>query len=198
MVNPASALEGYVVPGQFGQLGAEGPAITLQEISGAYLTQLSFFKAQKPKINGFLHEELGCLLPDAGQMQYGKNGRKGVAVFRGDPSKAMVISSAPLQDVDPKFYPLDLSDARTFIYVSGSASADLLARLAAVDVRQSHFQDGDILTTGIHHIAVQIWRHKGDFILILPRSFAASLYQLITEIAGQFGYEVKPATNWTL
>ena len=198
MVNPASALEGYVVPGQFGQLSGQGPAITLQEISGAYLTQLSFFKAQKPKINGFLHEKFGCQLPNAGQMDYGKKGRKGVAVFRGDPSKAMVISSAPLQDIDPKFYPLDLSDARTFICVSGSASADLLARLAAVDVRQSHFKDGDILTTGIHHIAVQIWRHKDDFILILPRSFAASLYQLITEIAGQFGYEVKPATNWTL
>lgn len=197
MVNPASALDACAVVGQFGQLSAQGPAVILQELRGAHLTQLSFFKAQKPKVNTYLYEEFGCLLPGPGHMEHGQKGQNDVAVFRQDPSKIMVMSSAPLDNIDQKHYPLDLSDARTMVRVSGASARALLARLAAVDLRDSQFKNGNILTTGIHHIAVQIWRQHDDFILILPRSFAASLFQLITEIAGQFGYEVKPATNWT-
>ena len=191
MANYTSALEQHLKPGLYGQLVKDKPSIILTEIDGLYLTQISFFAAEKTATHKFLTERFGCGLPQAGSVSQGKSGRRTIHLARLDPFRVLIISQESPIDLPEKTYPLDFSDARTVLQISGSAAEKTLSRLCALDFRDAAFPEGAFATTGMHHIGVSVWRHKDGYRLFIPRSFAASLYHLIFQISEQFGCEVK-------
>lgn len=81
---------------------------------------------------------------------------------------------------------LDLSHSRTHIRLSGSQAGELLNRHLSLDLRESSFPVGTAASTELHHVGITLWRNELGFELLLPRAFAASLCELLTESAAQF------------
>jgi len=85
---------------------------------------------------------------------------------------------------------LDLSHSRTWLQISGSHAPALLNHFLPIDLRDSHFAKNTVVNTAFHHIGVTLWRSDTAFELLLPRSFAASLTELLTASARQYGYKI--------
>ena len=90
---------------------------------------------------------------------------------------------------------LDMSHSRSVVAISGGAAADLLARLLAIDLDASVFGAGRFAQTGLSGIPVLLHRSAGegaaaDFELYVPSSFAAAVWDLLSEHARPFGYVV--------
>ena len=190
MADYMSALNEVLKPGLYGQVEKGQPFVSISEKTGLHLTQISFFVSQKSSMHKFLDESYGCGLPQAGGVSQGKIGRRHIFAARLEPSKIMLISPEAITDIPDAFYPLDVSDARTLIDISGTAATKTLSRLCALDFSDGSFPVGAFATTGMHHIGVSIWHNKDGYRLFVPRSYAASLYHLILQIAEQFGCEV--------
>jgi heterotetrameric sarcosine oxidase gamma subunit len=85
---------------------------------------------------------------------------------------------------------LDLSHARTVIRVEGADAADLMARLLPIDMRPVSFPEGSVATAGLHHVGVTVLAREGGFDLLVPQTFARSLFEHVVEIAAQFGVAI--------
>ena len=191
MDNYTSALEKDLKTGRYGKLQNNKPTVVLRELSGFHLTQMSFFADQKASSHKYLLEKLKCGLPQAGIVVDGKSAQKKIWAARLDPFKVLLISERPITTIPKENYPLDLSDAKTILQISGVSATQILARLCAVNFSEDAFPVGSFTTTGMHHVGVSVWHHEDGFRLLLPRSFAASLYHLILQISEQFGCEVQ-------
>lgn len=87
--------------------------------------------------------------------------------------------------------PLDLSHARTVIRASGAAVVELMARLAPLDFAPAAFPVGGFAQTGIHGVPVLIHRRfEATFDLLIPVTWAGSLWEWMCENARPFGYAV--------
>lgn len=86
---------------------------------------------------------------------------------------------------------LDLSHARTVVTLSGAPARTLLAQLCSVDVSSAEFKVGEFIQTGIHGISVLIQCiGPDDFEILVPRTWAVSLWELLCENAAPFAYEI--------
>lgn len=85
---------------------------------------------------------------------------------------------------------LDLSHARTLIAVKGPRAETLLAHVMPIDFRTKAFDSTAVVSSAIHHVGVTVWRADGGFRLLVPRSFAATIWQLLDSIAQQYGLEI--------
>lgn len=172
-----------------GRFGPDGPCgVLLQEQTGAIITQFSFFKNQKAAVTKYLSASCAASLPGPGQSAAADK----AVIARIEPQKIWHIGvSAPnIQGADA-FYPLDMSGARRILDITGPDAAHVMARLCSADLRESSFATGQMLSTGMHHVGVQVLRLDSGFRVIIPRSFAESLFDLIADISAQFGVEIK-------
>jgi heterotetrameric sarcosine oxidase gamma subunit len=80
---------------------------------------------------------------------------------------------------------LDLSHARTVIHIDASTAVPLLSRFVTVDLRPEHFDVGRLAMTPLHRVSVVLWRRADGIDILAPRSFAASLWDLLAETAGR-------------
>lgn len=202
MADTISALDKMLQPGRFGCLQNGKPTVTLQEIKDMSLTQMAAFPHQKAAFHSYLNDTLHCGLPQAGKVEGGtysvrKAGKSTCFLARLDPAKIMLISKSKPVDLPSEFYPLDLTEARTVLKIQGDNATALLARLCALNFSDAAFPEGSIAMTGMHHVSVSIWRHQDAYIAFLPRSFAASLFHLMLQIAEQFGCEVLDSAAWS-
>jgi heterotetrameric sarcosine oxidase gamma subunit len=78
---------------------------------------------------------------------------------------------------------LDLSQARTAIHVAASLAEPLLSRFVTVDLRPQHFAVDALALTPMHKVGVLLWRRSDGIDILAPRSFAASLWDLLSETA---------------
>jgi len=93
---------------------------------------------------------------------------------------------------------LDLSHARIVIRVSGEATVDLMARLARLDFAGPAFPIDSFAQTGIHGVPVLIRRLSEEaFDLVVPVTWAVSVWEWVCENARPFGYgvEASPPTS---
>jgi heterotetrameric sarcosine oxidase gamma subunit len=85
---------------------------------------------------------------------------------------------------------LDLSQSRVRLHVGGRQAALLLNHILPLDLSVRSFSENTVASTAFHHVGITLWRDSSGFNLFLPRSFAASLCEILTEIAQQYGLEV--------
>ncbi|WP_162916737.1 aminomethyltransferase family protein [Dongia deserti] len=78
---------------------------------------------------------------------------------------------------------LDLSYARTIIHVEERIVSPLLSRFVAVDLRPQHFAVDDIALTPLHRVSVVLWRRADGIDVLVPRSFARSIWDVLAEAA---------------
>ena len=192
-----SALAGHLKPGRFGAADetliiSERPLGTLIQLSG---WRDSFEGAARPLLARLGFDGVGAF--DRAQAS-------GTALaFRIAPERVLLrLTSvndwaAIARDVDAAVTPaLDLSHSRALIRVAGGAAPDLMARLMPIDFDADVFTPGRFVQSGIHSTAVLAHRADGGagapaFDIYMPRSFAASLWDFVTDTALPLGFRVE-------
>ena len=195
-----SALTGHLRPGRFGAAGeplvlSERPLGTLIQLSG---WPESFEGAVRPVL-----EPLG--LSGIGGFDRAQLSEKALAL-RVSPERLLLrLKSAGDwakvgSGIDQALTPfLDLSHSRTVIRLVGANAAALLARLLPIDFEEQAFGAGRFVQSGIHTVAALVHRDADEagvptYDIYVPRSFAASTWDLITRTAMPFGYRVDAGT----
>jgi heterotetrameric sarcosine oxidase gamma subunit len=91
----------------------------------------------------------------------------------------------------------DQSDGRVVLRLSGDRVRDVLAKGVPIDLHPRNFKTGDVASTLVAHIGVQIEQldDRPTFQLMAFRSLAGSLWSWLTKSAAEFGYEVLPPAS---
>ena len=84
----------------------------------------------------------------------------------------------------------DQTDARLVLRLSGPKVRDVLAKGVPLDLHPKVFKPGDVATTLVAYIGVQIDRIDETFQLTAPRSMAGSFWSWLSASAAEFGYDV--------
>jgi sarcosine oxidase subunit gamma len=85
----------------------------------------------------------------------------------------------------------DQSDARLVLRLSGPRVRDVLAKGVPLDLHPKVFKPGDVATTLVAYIGVQLDRlDDTTFQLTTPRSTAGSFWSWLSASAAEFGYDV--------
>ena len=190
MADPLSALQRCLKPGEYGQ--PEPVGITLSEITGFTLTQIAGWPDTLAAAGAAAAEMAGSDgAPGPGRAIHGKDG----ALLRIEPLKWWLIRETEGGDAPALSGKigavLDLSSSRTWVRMTGPKAATLISHFLPLDLRPASFPDGAVASTAFHHVGVTLWRAEKAFNLLLPRSFAVSLWELLTESATQYGLEVR-------
>lgn len=189
MAELMSALRGHLSAGRFGLEGTAG--VTLSEIHPFSLTQISAWPDSLQAAEQEAARLAGCnAAPAPGQAHESAAG----TLLRVEPLKWWLIGRDTPTDLPSLAAEtgavLDLSSSRTWIRLGGPRRTDLLNRFLPLNLSEKAFPSGSSASTAFHHIGVTLWRDEEHFNVLLPRSFAASLWEMLTESAAQFGAEV--------
>tara|TARA_B000000460_G_scaffold27420_1_gene17367 strand:+ start:410 stop:970 length:561 start_codon:yes stop_codon:yes gene_type:complete len=185
MVERASALSGHYQRGNFGKGGEAG--VILSEVSGLVLHQLSAWPDTLDQV-GFMGAQ-ACVIdkaPGPGRATVGFHG----ALLRIEPLKWWCYGSQLPELAAEDGTTLDLSHSRTHLRVQGQAAQACLNRLVPVDLRPNGCPLNSVMSTAFHHVGITLWHSKDGFELFVPRGFALSLWEVLTDTAAQFGAEV--------
>jgi heterotetrameric sarcosine oxidase gamma subunit len=111
---------------------------------------------------------------------------KRCALLRLHPQRIWLTSDQSV--TAPKLAPeigvvLDLAHARSVIHIDAAKAAPLLSRFITVDLRPEHFAIDRLAITPLHRVSVVLWRRADGIDILAPRSFAASLWDLLAETA---------------
>ena len=143
--------------------------IILSERRHLQITQLSFFADEQ---KGTSIPSYSCC-EEIGEL----------AIARIEMSKIWIVGDLQTVKVPAVLYPLDLSSSRSVLRISGPRADDLLARLCAVDFRDTK---RNFFATSIHHCAVHIHKFDRVFDIYMPRSFGETLADFIIDISRQY------------
>jgi len=189
-IAPASALEGSLSPRTLGRLGEAGAGVRLSERPVGALWQVAAWPGHLDGAVRTAAKAAGAsAAPGPGEAVAGS----AALLLRTEPLKWLILSDGQLEaPAVPagEGTALDLSHARTRIRVEGPETAALMARLVPLDLRETAFPDGRVAATGLHHVGVTLMRREGGIELLVPRTFALSLWEHLLEVAAQFGVEV--------
>lgn len=153
--------------------------IILSERRHLQITQLSFFADEQKDLTSFLKSLNGSSIPSYSCCE--EIGE--LAIARIEMSKIWIVGDLQTAKVPAVLYPLDLSSSRSVLRISGPRADDLLARLCAVDFRDTK---RNFFATSIHHCAVHIHKFDRAFDIYMPRSFGVSLADFIFDISRQY------------
>jgi len=187
MADQVTALRAYHDLGE--KAGRPGPAgVTLREVSGFSLTQIACWPETLTEVGAMAAQVAECTeAPVPGQLASGAQGM----LLRVEPLKWWLIREAdrqPIADMAAEVgAALDLSSARTWVRVEGEDASMLLNHFLPLDLRPQAFPPGSVASTAFHHVGITLWRSGEAFELALPRSFAASLWELLVDSAQQYG-----------
>ncbi len=78
---------------------------------------------------------------------------------------------------------LDLSHARVLIQAEFDLAEPLLSRFVSVDLRLRYFPIGSVALAPLHRVSVLLQRRTGGIDIFAPRSFSASLWDVLVETA---------------
>jgi heterotetrameric sarcosine oxidase gamma subunit len=195
-----SALANYLTrPGVDGASGARG--VRLGEAANARLLHLGVYPGGAPKVAAAVLPILGGPLPEspvrAAAMADG-------LVVRIAPDQCWLLDRSPGRTRDPGLeaklraaIPTDagcvttLDQARTRLLIEGRSARTLLGKLVAVDLDPAVFPVHGFAQTGIHHVAGLLIRANEDrYELYVPRTFAASTWEVLLDAALSIGYDI--------
>ena len=193
MLEKISALASHYHTGLAGDVGVDGPGVTLREIRDAGLWQLSGWPGTMEEVGKRLAEVVGAeAAPGPLKSAAGSKG----TLIRVQPfvwwlTRASEETAKQAMAIDAEQgTALDLSHSRTVIRIEGPRARDLLNRGLSIDLRPGSFPDGSFAGGAIHQVGVHLHRRDGGYDLYIPRGFAVTLWEFLTETAAQWGCEV--------
>ena len=182
---------------QLGRYGAdEDVGIILAEIQPATQMQFAAWPDTLDHMGALAMATAGvAAVPAAGRVSRAGD----VSLLRIEPLKWWLVSPAPVatsllgaSGVESGVGAvLDISDARCWITVTGPRAATLLGHCLPLDLRPAALTDDAVVSSAIHHVGVTLWRADDGFNLLVPRSYAASIWLLLFELAQQYGAQVR-------
>ncbi|MEM1079393.1 MAG: sarcosine oxidase subunit gamma family protein [Pseudomonadota bacterium] len=189
MVEPRSPIAGILEPGVFGAAGTSGVALGNRRLNG--LCQIAgwdgFAAAADPALRGLGLDGLGDF----------RNARsvEAVTAWRIAPDKLWLEGAGDLgAHASEALMVLDLGHTRTVLTLAGPDARDLLSALISVDTRASALPPGEFVQCGLHHVGVLIHcTGPQTFDILVPGSWAESLWDLILQAALPFGVTVTEA-----
>lgn len=190
MVERVSALPAHPVPGRLGTPGVTG--LVLAEVVDVALTEFNAWPETLSIAAAAIAQHAGCpVAPGPGQSAQGSYGR----LLRVEPLKWWLVGRVPGPDVGTQAAEacsvLDLSHARCWLQISGPAAPALLDHYLPLDLRAAAFPEGRVACSAIHHVGVTLWRETDSFGLLIPRSFATSIWELLLETGAQYGIDIR-------
>jgi sarcosine oxidase subunit gamma len=88
---------------------------------------------------------------------------------------------------------LDQSDGQVAIGITGGGVRATLAKGCALDLHPDSFKPGEAAATLFGHVPLHLTRTGADdYELLVPRSYAAGLWESLGEMAAEFGREPRP------
>lgn len=196
MLEKISALASHYHTGTAGDVGADGPGVTLREIRDAGLWQISGWPGTMEAVGEQLVAIVGAeAAPGPLKSAAGSKG----TLIRVQPfvwwlTRASEQTAKEATAIDAELgTALDLSHSRTVIRIEGPRARDLLNRGLSTDLRPASFPDGSFAGGAIHQVGVHLHHRDSGYDLYIPRGFAVTLWEFLTETATQWGYEVAQA-----
>ncbi len=190
MADPVSALDGHIVSGRFGN--AAHPAVAIEEVGEFCLIQLAAWPETVSALGIKTAEAFDIPgAPGPGKFVETKDG----LLLRVEPLKWWLVALGEASVSPPAVSPdegslLDMSQSRAWLKFRGDKAQTLLNHFLPVDLREASFPPGSVASTAFHHTGVTVWRTDGEYNLLLPRSFAVSLWEMLRDSAKQYGLEV--------
>lgn len=178
MVNPLSALDGQVATGDVSvrDCGVQGMITLRADLSAA-------------KVKAVCKAIGGQTIPDVGRIAL--DGATGLVWMSPDE----VLLLVPYADVETTlvqidktltglhYLAVDVSDARTLIVVDGAFAAEVMAKLAPVDLHPDHFAIGQFRRSRLGQVAAAFWRTDTGFQVVCFRSVAQYMFDQLAVAA---------------
>ena len=185
----SSALDAVRRPGVFGRDTAQ-PGVTLAERRGFYLMQVSASPGGEAALAAALRDKHGVSLDSRpNRASYGKDA---LALWLGPQRWLIETPGAPALSLPAEQAAIvELDHARCVLRLSGPNARDVLAKGCLLDLHPVAFTAGACAQTNLFHSMALI--HAVDdttFDVYLPRSFGQSVWESLTDAAGEYGCRV--------
>ena len=192
-----SALDDVIVHGRFGRSLPEGPGVALSLVHPCEVVSLIAARGKTRALAASLKKDFGLDLPGMGASATAR----GINLHGTAPEQWLAVAPAAAAGalagkLDKKLADLamvtDQSHGRTVMHLQGPRARDVLAKGTSVDLRPSSFTPGSCASTQIGHVGVMIACTGADsFELSVFRSFAEGFWLGLSELALEWGYEVR-------
>jgi len=188
-----SPLHGLAKPGHYGRAGLAG--LTIVQRTDIAFASVIARRGQREALASATQTAFGLALPD-GPRRAGKNGM----AFAGIGPDQWIASAENTDDLTASLRErigafaavVDQSDSRLVLHLSGARARDVLAKGMPIDLHPRAFKTGDVASTLVAHIGVQIdmLDDAPIFQLTAPRSMAGSFWSWLSASAAEFSYDV--------
>ena len=190
-----SALHGLALPGHYGRAGATG--LVIEERTDLAFASVTAKRGKRFALVNAVNTAFGIALPDGP-----RRATRGLVTFAGTGPDQWIASAegtdAPgfaarvRARIGPFAAVSDQSDSRLVLRLSGPRVRDVLAKGLPVDLHPTVFKPGDVATTIVAYIGVQIdmLHDAPTYQLSAPRSMAGSFWSWLSASAAEFGYDV--------
>lgn len=193
MLDIHSALAGVLSSGKHGAIREGGPGVSLSGTHPVSLVQIAGWRDFEEQAMPGL-QKLGFV--DVGDFRQCRDSGD-MRLYRLSPDRVWIAAQSPIALPESlrnntSLAVLDIKHARCGIIVEGPGAVDVMARLAPIDLRLAAMPAGAFVQTGIHHVGVLIHRTaEMRFEILVPVTWARSIWDFLCLNAAPFGYEVK-------
>jgi methylglutamate dehydrogenase subunit D len=189
-------LQGVAQPGRFGAVGSRAGLI-IEERTDLALASIIARRGRERDLKDAIAEAFEIELPDGPRVA-----TNGALSFAGIGPHRWFAAAENAADTDfvarlqQRLASLasitDQSDGRVVLRLRGNRVRDVLAKGVPLDLHHRSFKTGDVASTLVGHVGVQIEQldDAPTFRLMAFRSLAGSLWSWLTKSAAEFGYEV--------
>jgi methylglutamate dehydrogenase subunit D len=190
-----SALAGCLRTGTYGAADASGPDITIGEVTGLAIVQVAAFDAEQAaaaiaQATGASASLRRCSVAvnGAARVLWIGPGRWLVCELEGRD-----LASRLAGHCKPEIAAItDLSCARTTIRIEGKVARSVLAKLCTLDFDPPAFPSDTCAQTQLGQIGALLDCRAADvFDVVVYRGFAVSAWEMLTDAALEFGYQVR-------
>jgi methylglutamate dehydrogenase subunit D len=189
-------LQGVARPGRFGAVGAM-PGLIVEERIDLALASVIARRGRERDLKDTVAKSFGIELPDGPRVAAnGAISFAGIGLhrwFTAAENAAYTDFVARLQERLAGLASIsDQTDGRVVLRLRGKRVRDVLAKGVPLDLHRRSFKTGDIASTLVAYIGVQIEQldDAPTFQLMAFRSLAGSLWSWLAKSAAEFGYEV--------
>jgi sarcosine oxidase subunit gamma len=190
-----SALYGLATPGHYGRAGATG--LIVEERTDMAFASVIMKRGKRATLVSAVDTAFGVAMPagprraTAGGITFAGTGRD-QWIASADGAEAAGFAAKLRARIGPFAAVADQSDARLVLRLSGPRVRDVLAKGVPVDLHPKAFRPGDVASTQVAYIGVQVDMLDAapTYQLTAPRSMAGTLWSWLSASAAEFGYDV--------